>query len=135
VPEPQSAPEAGPALIGIGIDSVDVARLTAMLDRRPALLGRLWSEGERAAVASMANPVPSLAGRFAVKEAVMKALGVGLGAFGWEDVVTSRLPGGAPSLQVSGRAATLAAALGVKAWRVSITHTASVASAVVAALA
>lgn len=96
---------------------------------------RLWTAGERAEVADMVNPVPSLAGRLAVKEAVMKALGVGLGAFGWEEVETERTPGGAPRLLVSGRAATLAAAQGVRDWQVSITHTASVASAVVAALA
>ncbi len=122
-------------LVGIGIDSVDVARLVTMLERRPALLTRLWTAAERDAVEAMVNPVPSLAGRFAVKEAVMKALGVGLGAFGWEDVETARLPGGAPELRVKGRASVLATAAGVREWRVSITHTATVASAVVAALA
>ncbi|MDQ2753931.1 MAG: holo-ACP synthase [Actinomycetota bacterium] len=121
-------------MIGIGIDSVDVGRLAAMLARRDTLLDRLWTASERAHASTLANPVPTLAGRFAVKEAVMKALGVGLGAFDWQDVETLRAPGGAPHLVLDGRAAALASAGGVGGWRVSITHTDSVASAVVAAL-
>ncbi len=56
--------------------------------------------------------MPTLAARFAAKEAVMKALGVGLGAFGWADVEVVRAPGGAPDLVVTGRAAALASAAG-----------------------
>jgi hypothetical protein len=70
------------ALLGLGIDSVDIPRFAEVLERRPALAERLFTVGERRYAASLANPVPSLAARFAAKEAVMKALGVGLGAFG-----------------------------------------------------
>ena len=73
---------------------------------------RLFTAGERAYAAGLANPVPSLAARFAVKEAVMKALGVGLGAFAWTDVEVVRQSSGVPSSSVRGRAAALAARAG-----------------------
>lgn len=120
-------------LIGLGLDSVDVPRFGEVLRRRPAMTTRLFTAGEQAYAAGLVNPVPSLAARFAAKEAVMKALGVGLGAFSWGDVEVVRADSGAPSLQVSGRAADLADGLGVRSWLLSITHTATVASAVVGA--
>lgn len=122
------------ALLGLGIDSVDIPRFAEVLERRPALAERLFTVGERRYAASLANPVPSLAARFAAKEAVMKALGVGLGAFSWGDAEVVRAGSGAPSLRVTGRAESLASQRGVRAWHLSITHTATVASAVVAAI-
>jgi holo-[acyl-carrier protein] synthase len=66
----------------------------------------------------------------------MKALGVGLGALDFRDVEVVRDDdSGAPSLRVSGRAAELAAERGVAGWRISLTHTALLAEAVVVALA
>lgn len=123
-----------PALIGIGLDSVDIERFADVLARRPVLRQRLFTASEQAYADTLSNPVPTLAGRFAVKEAVMKCLGVGLGAFDWGDVDVRRAPSGRPVLTVSGRAAGLASRLGVGGWQLSITHTATVASAVVAAL-
>lgn len=122
-------------LIGLGLDSVDVARFATMLGRRAGLRTRLFTEHERAYADGLANPVPSLAARFAAKEAVMKSLGVGLGALDWWDVEVRRQRSGEPVLTVTGRAATLAARRGVNDWRLSLTHTQSVASAIVAALA
>ena len=66
---------------------------------------RLFTAGERAYAARLANPVPSLAARFAAKEAVMKALGVGLGAFDWDDVEVVRRRSGRPGWSSTGRAA------------------------------
>jgi holo-[acyl-carrier protein] synthase len=123
------------ALVGIGIDSVDIPRFAVMLGRRAALRTRLFTDHERAYAGGLVNPVPSLAARFAAKEAVMKSLGVGLGALDWWDVEVRRRSSGRPVLVVTGRAAGLAERLGVDSWQVSLTHTASVASAVVAALA
>lgn len=124
---------AGP-VIGLGTDLVDIARLERVLDRRPKLADRLFSVEELAYAARLRRPGPTLAGRFAVKEAVMKALGVGLGAVDWTDISVARLPGGRPSLSVGGRAARLAASQGVGAWHVSISHTDTLASAVVVAV-
>jgi holo-[acyl-carrier protein] synthase len=122
------------AVVGVGIDSVDLDRFGAVLSRRPAMRARLFSAGEQAALSGLNNPLPSLAARFAAKEAAMKALGVGLGAFDWIDVSVVRAPGGRPSLSVTGRAASLAADAGVASWQVSLTHTGLTASAVVLAL-
>jgi holo-[acyl-carrier protein] synthase len=63
----------------------------------------------------------------------MKAMGVGLGAFALGEVEVRRLDSGAPELALSGRAAALAASLGVTGFLVSLTHTDLVASAVVLA--
>ncbi len=123
------------SLVGIGLDSVDIARFAAMLGRRAALRTRLFTEHERAYADRMADPVPTLAARFAAKEAVMKSLFVGLGALDWWDVEVRRRESGRPVLVVSGRAAGLATRRGVTAWQLSLTHTDSVASAGVAALA
>jgi holo-[acyl-carrier protein] synthase len=121
-------------MIGIGIDAVEVERFRAVLDRRPALAARVFTAGERAHVGRSVDPVPRLAARFAAKEAVMKALGVGLGAFGFHDVEVVSAPSGAPSLVLTGRAAALAGELGVVGWRLSLTHTSRSAHAVAVAL-
>ena len=122
-------------LVGIGIDSVDLPRFADVLARRPGIRERVFTAGELGYAAKMVNPVPSLAARFAVKEALMKALGVGIGSMEWTDVEVVRTGDGPPELSVVGRAAALASERGVSAWRVSVTHTDTVASAVVAALA
>lgn len=122
-------------MIGIGLDAVEIERFRGVLTRRPGMTERLFTPGERAYAARMANPFPTLAARFAAKEAVMKALGVGLGAFRWEDVEVVRQPSGRPELRLRHRAATLAAERGVRSWQVSLTHTEETAAAVVAALA
>lgn len=129
--------EAGPAVgapVGLGLDLVDIVRFGAFLSRRPSASRRLFTEGERAYAATLANPVPSLAARFAAKEAVMKALGVGLGAFAFAEVEIERQPSGAPALVLAGRAAQLAAEQDVRSWLVSLTHTDTAAAAVVIAL-
>lgn len=119
------------ALIGIGVDAVDVDRFRTVLARRPNLSARLFTAAELAYGRRQADPTPRLAARFAVKEAAMKALGVGLGAFDFHDVEVVPEPGGAPSLRVTGRAAELALGKGFDGWQVSITHTRDLAMAVV----
>lgn len=121
--------------VGLGIDLVDVARFAGVLLRRPSIAERLFTQGERSYAATLANPVPSLAVRFAAKEAVMKALGVGIGAFDFADVEVQRQPSGEPHLVLTGRAAALASQRSVRSWLVSLTHTSTSAAAVVVALA
>ena len=65
------------------------------------LADRLFTDDERRYAGRLADPAPSLAARFAAKEATMKALGVGLGAFGWRDVEVVRAETGAPSLRAA----------------------------------
>ena len=120
-------------MIGIGLDAVEVDRFRRVLQRTPGVARRLFTDAERAYGEGSPDPAPRLAARFAAKEATMKALGVGLGAFRFRDVEVVRAPTGAPSLRVAGRAAVLAAEQGVTTWRVSLTHTESMAEAVVVA--
>ncbi|HUR19020.1 MAG TPA: holo-ACP synthase [Acidimicrobiales bacterium] len=121
-------------MIGIGLDAVEVDRFRRALARTPAMARRLFTDGERAYAAHFVDSAPRLAGRFAAKEATMKALGVGLGAFGFHDVEVVREPSGAPSLRITGSAAVLAGQRGVTSFKVSITHTDVTAHAVVVAL-
>ena len=118
---------------GVGIDTVDVDRFRAVLARRPGVAGRLFTAGELAYAGRSADPAPRLAARFAAKEAAMKALGVGLGAFGFHDVEVTRAESGEPSLTLTGTAAQLASQRGVEKWWLSLTHTALVAQALVLA--
>ena len=121
-------------VLGLGIDAVDVDRLRHVLRRTPGVARRLFTEEERAYGARFSDPAPRLAARFAAKEAAMKALGVGLGAFSFQDLEVVRAPTGAPSLMVSGAAAAVAGERGVTSFLLSITHTDRTAEAVVAAL-
>jgi holo-[acyl-carrier protein] synthase len=121
-------------MIGVGMDLVDIERFREVLARRPVLRERLFTEGELSLAAEREDPIPTLAARFAAKEAVMKALGVGLGAFSFHDVEVLRLASGAPQLLVRGGARALADDRGVTAWQVSLTHSVTTAGAVVGAL-
>jgi holo-[acyl-carrier protein] synthase len=123
----------GGEVVGVGIDAVDVERFRIVLGRRQAFAGRVFTDAERAEAAGRQDPVPGLAARFAAKEAVMKSLSVGLGAFDFADVEVIRGEGGAPALTVTGRAAALAEERAVGGWHVSLTHTASVAIAIAVA--
>jgi holo-[acyl-carrier protein] synthase len=118
---------------GLGTDVVDLERFRLALDRTPTLLDRLFTVGERELAATRRDPVPTLAARFAAKEAVMKVLGVGIGAIDWHDVEVVREESGRPRLVITGRAAALAATAGVTAWHLSLSHSDLVAIAVAAA--
>lgn len=120
-------------MIGLGIDAVSVSRFREALVRTPRLLTRVFTGHELEALAYRADEAPSLAARFAVREATMKALGVGLGAFDLQDVSIRSRATGAPELVVTGRAAELARKQGVTTWHVSLSHTQDMAVAVVAA--
>ena len=120
-------------MIGVGVDVVEIERFRRSLARTPSMKARLFTEVELSYVAPKADPVPSLAARFAAREAVMKSLGVGLGAFGFHEVWVERADSGAPSLSVTGRAAALASEAGVSRWHLSLTHSDLVAVAYVLA--
>lgn len=126
-------PLLGGPLLGIGTDVVDVDRFREVIGRTPNLVTRVFTEAERAVAERRRDRAPTLAARFAAKEAAMKVLGVGLGEVGWHDVEVVRHPSGRPELVVTGRAAVLASERGVAAWHVSLSHSRLVAQAVVAA--
>lgn len=112
--------------MGIGVDVTEIARLERALARTPALATRLFADSERT------RPLPSLAGYFAAKEAVAKALGAPSG-LRWTDAVIGHDGSGRPVLEVLGTVAAAAAALGVTAWHVSISHDGGLSVAMVVA--
>jgi holo-[acyl-carrier protein] synthase len=120
-------------MIGVGVDAVDVNRFREAMTRTPGFASRVFTAAEISSLADRLDPAPSLAARFAAREAVMKALGVGLGAFDLHDVSVDRAESGAPRLIVRGRAELLANERGISKWFVSLTHTEGVAMAMVAA--
>jgi holo-[acyl-carrier protein] synthase len=117
-------------IIGIGMDVTDLPRIAQMLERYgDRFLRRVYTEREIAYCTRRRDPVPHLAGRFAVKEAAMKALGTGhaLGVL-WKDVEVVR-HGGPPQLQLHGGAAARADGMLVRRSLVTITHAETVAIA------
>ena len=121
-------------MIGIGTDVVELDRFRETLARRPGLAERVFRDGERLYAEQRTDPTERYAVRFAAKEAVMKALGVGLGAFSLRDVEVVKAPSGAPSLVLHGRAAEVAADRGVQTWLLSLSHSDRSAVAFVVAL-
>jgi holo-[acyl-carrier protein] synthase len=111
---------------GVGVDVVDIARFEESLTRTPALRERLFTDAERDL------PLPSLAARFAAKEALAKALGAPK-TLQWHDAEITRGDDGRPLLSVQGTVAEAAAKLGVQHWHVSLSHDGGVALAMVVA--
>lgn len=122
-------------IVGVGVDSVAIARLEELLAAQgERLWRRLCTDAEAAYCRSRARPAESLAARFAAKEAAMKCLRTGWAeGVGFRDVEVVRAESGAVSLQLHGAAAARAAAIGVARWHVSLTHTATDATAFVIA--
>ncbi len=104
---------------------VDIDRLARLAARSPAFARRIFSKRELSAASRMQNRRRReyLAGRFAVKEAVVKALGVGLqGGFLFHEIETINLASGAPNLVLKGKALKLARREGLRELHVSISH-------------
>ena len=122
-------------IVGLGMDATEVDRIAASLDRYgDRFLQRVFTDGEIAYCMRRRNPAPHLAGRFAAKEAGMKAIGTGH-AFGvlWRDLEVVRQSGSAPELALHGVAAELARAKGIARIHITITHDAGIAAAVAVA--
>ena len=118
---------------GVGIDSVEVGRFRSVARRhgRP-FLERLFTAGELKYCMSHADPYPSLAARFAAKEAILKALDA-RGLWRWHDMEVSRAESGRPGVTLKGGAAKYARKRGAGAFHVSITHDSGRATAMVVA--
>jgi holo-[acyl-carrier protein] synthase len=118
------------AIVGIGVDVVDLARFENVLGRTPGIVDRLFTKAEQISAQGHELPLQSLAGRFAVKEAVAKALKAPAG-MNFHDCEVSN--GGAPELTISGSVSEVAKAAGVTNWHISISHDGPVAIAYVIA--
>jgi holo-[acyl-carrier protein] synthase len=119
-------------IVGLGLDLVRIERFEEALARRGSrLVERLFTEAERAYCERRASRVASYAGRFAVKEAVMKVLGTGWArGVRWRDIEVVRPPGGAPTVLLHGRTAEIARERGIARVWITITHDAGVSAAV-----
>jgi holo-[acyl-carrier protein] synthase len=114
-------------IIGLGVDIAEVPRIKAAIERRgQPFLRRVFTPNEIEYCERFKNKFERYAGRFAAKEATMKALGTGWrGGIRWVDLEVVRQQSGRPTIALAGQAAKIAAALGVRRISVSITHTAS----------
>ncbi|QZY28567.1 holo-ACP synthase [Nocardioides coralli] len=112
------------AVIGVGIDVVDIDRFLASLERTPGLLERLFTPAEAS------RPPASLAARFAAKEALAKALGAPVG-MAWHDAEVESEVSGRPRFVIRGSVRTRADELGVGTVHLSLSHDAGIASAMV----
>lgn len=112
------------AIVGIGLDLVKVARIQALAERwQERFLQRVYTEGERRLSSKRPSPYATLAGRFAAKEAMMKALGTGWSAgVSWQDIQVLNDVGGKPVATVHGRTNTLIQQAGVTHIHVSLSH-------------
>jgi holo-[acyl-carrier protein] synthase len=110
--------------IALGTDLVEIQRIRSLLERHgQRFLARVYTGEEIAASGSLRDPAPFLAGRFALKEAVLKVLGTGLsGGIRWRDVHVARLPSGAPDVLLEGAALSRAREVGLGRLLVSISH-------------
>lgn len=120
-------------LAGVGVDIVDIARMQRAMDRTPAFVRRVFTDEERAYCEHRARPAEHYAGRFAAREAVLKALGTGFsGGVGLRDVSVTLDETGRPEAVLSGKVAQIASDKGVLevAISISFTHDVAVANAV-----
>lgn len=118
-------------IVGIGIDHVEMAKFKAdVAADESGFLGRVFTESEVAYARSTDDYLERLAGRFAAKEAALKALGTGwTGDVDWKQIEITNDPSGQPRISLRGRAAELAAAAGAKHFFVSISHSHHLATA------
>src|SRR6266852_4360298 len=118
-------------IIGIGIDHVEMAKFKAdVAADESSFLARNFTESEVAYARKTDDYLQRLAGRFAAKEAALKALGTGWTAdVDWKQIEVTNDPSGQPRIALRGRAAELAAAAGAKHFFVSISHSPHLATA------
>lgn len=113
---------------GLGIDIIEVDRIRRAVARwGEAFLYRVFTPEEFDRGSASPIAAERLAGRFAAKEAVMKALGMGRRGIGWhmgwQEIEITIDPLGKPGVRLTGRAAAVSDRLGVRAWHVAISHT------------
>lgn len=116
--------------VAIGVDLVEVERLTRLLKEQPEIAPTIFTPRELEYCGLAASAMPRLAARFAAKEAVLKALGAGLSQ-GVEmvDVEIIRSTRGRPSVRLSGRAREIAERQGIASVEISMSHSGGLALA------
>jgi holo-[acyl-carrier protein] synthase len=114
-------------IVGLGVDIAEVARVQGAIERHgEVFLRRIYTPAERQYCERFKNKFERYAGRFAAKEAAMKALGTGWGrGVRWVDLEVVREKGGRPTMLLAGEAKNVADRMGVKRISLSMTHTAA----------
>lgn len=120
-------------MIGIGLDVVELGRFRRVLVRTPTFGRRVFTPAEVEYAERRRDPTERYAVRFAAKEAVLKAMGVGLWSCPLNEIEVIRASSGEPSLTLHGAAGDLAAERGIDTWRLTLTHTDLVAQAIAVA--
>jgi len=120
---------------GVGLDLVEIERVADLMARHgEAFSKRILHPEENASRLARRDGPTHLAGLFAAKEAVMKALGTGMAGAGFREIAVLHHATGQPRIRLDGGAAARAATLGIEAWHVSITHSRTTAAAVAIAI-
>jgi holo-[acyl-carrier protein] synthase len=123
-------------ILGLGTDMIEIARIEHSIARYgDPFLHRIYTPAEIAyCQQKKKNAAESFAARFAAKEAAAKALGTGISrGVTWREFEVLRLPGQRPTLHLSGRAADIAARMGIRHLSISLSHTRELAIAIVVA--
>ncbi len=123
-------------LIGIGTDIIEVARIGEMIEKHDELfLRRVYTPLEIEYCGGRKSALQHYAGRWAAKEAALKALGTGWSrGIKWTDMEVSNLMGGKPELRIHGVASEIATEMGIQEMQISISHCQSYAVAYVIAI-
>lgn len=109
------------SILRTGVDIIEVDRLRAAIERHgERFLTRIFTKAE---LDQLAEDLPSLAARWACKEAVAKALGTGIGDVSWLEIEVLRGPAREPVLNLYGAAEDLAHKHGIRRWSISLSHT------------
>ncbi|HMD54905.1 MAG TPA: holo-ACP synthase [Phycisphaerae bacterium] len=113
------------AILGHGVDLVEITRIAEMIERHGEhFLNRCFTPAEQEYCSSYKDAGPHYAGRFAAKEAIVKALGTGFrGQINWTDMEILPDTEGRPILTLQGHIREAAGELGISHWHVSISHT------------
>jgi holo-[acyl-carrier protein] synthase len=113
--------------VRVGLDLIEIARIRRALERYPGFRDRCFTPAEQAYCDSRSNPAESYAGRFAGKEAVGKALGIGV-RFTWKEIEIAGRP--KPGVHLSGRTREWAERTSAGAIDLSMTHSRELAAAI-----
>lgn len=121
-------------MIYVGTDIVEIERIRQVVKRHPAFWDRVLTPQEKSYCQSQGNPVQSLAGRFAAKEAVLKCLGLGLFRLSWQDLEICSDSLGSPVVKLKASLDQVIAKKNIKEISLSISHCKSYAVAVAVAV-
>ncbi len=117
-------------VVGVGLDLVEIGRIRKLYEKAgDRFLRRVFTPLERDCLKLKKNPFPSMAARFAAKEAAFKALNLRDAGVSWLDLEVITKPGGKPTMRLRGPAALRAKKMGVCSMHLSLTHSREMAAA------